>query len=336
MFQENQVATTKVTIKVPKLHSKVKGNIENAYKKIQEQNKTFHDRDDLFRFEKISTDTLFPLDRQRDTKTTWCVDRLKALGGFDWLAFGTLFVVLDKNDNKYYVWDGCGRLALAQLHFGSIEVPCLVTDGTQQELAKYFAYNQDDGRRTLSKEVLFGARYESGDPQAQKDADLLGYLGLYTKNDADPVPVPNINDIEIKFRTFDEGKKISGNDRALQKQVRDMIATAWESNKLGCTMIHQDVYWALIFLLKFYSNFRSNGCNEALQEWLTNVARNQQQNKVKWKPKSLSGNAGVAPTLALALYEDFRSSDLFTAYIAGKNRIELLRTYIADRSKDKK
>jgi hypothetical protein len=297
---------------VPDLHSHFQGNAEQVITKLAKSNSIKTSNKHLEpKIEKIPTDKLVPLESQRVTKDTWAQKRLQALGGLDMWAFGTLSVCRDPRDNVNYVWDGCGRLALAQLH-GLKEVPCVVIEGEKERAAFYFGYNQDStqGRRTLSKEVLFVNRYYSGDATAIAESNLLDRLGLYVKGDTDyavPNPQPN-GHIEIGYRAFSEGQGISGNNFAIQRQARDMIVTAWSNNPLGCHFINQDIYWAMLELLKSIPETRKNGVNVALQQFLINLATGRDQKRVDWKDKGLSGNSGVSKQLAAGLLRAFKES----------------------------
>ena len=280
------------------------------------------------RLQTLKLQDLIPLDSQRFTKEKWVTDRIVDREGLDMWAFGTLSVCYDARDNTHYVWDGCGRHALAT-QMDLKEVPCIVIDGKKEQAAFYFAYSQERGRRTLSKEVLFVNRFYSGEETAVKEAEILDLLGLYVQGDTDfsvPSPTPQ-GHINIGYRAFAEGIKIAGNDITLCRQARDMIAIAWGNNPSGCKVINQDIYWGLIKLMQIYPDARKNGLNVALQQYLIGLANQYDQNKVRWKPRGLSGNSGVAPLLAYGLYKDFWASNHWKASFTSnmkKNVIENL------------
>lgn len=305
-------SSTVVECAVPELHNKFVGDTESFFKYIEKtkSNKIYNSNlQPVLKY--IKTSELKPLESQRFTKDNWAKKRLIARGGLDMWAFGTLSVCYDPRDKVNYVWDGCGRLALAQA-VGLESVPCIVIEGEKEQAAFYFGYNQDSsqGRRTLSKEVLFVNRYYSGDATAIAESNLLDRLGLYVKNDTDyavPHPQPN-GHVEIGYRAFSEGQTISGNNFAIQRQARDMIVTAWSNNPLGCHFIQQDIYWAMLQLLKSIPETRKNGVNVALQQFLINLATGKDQKRVDWKDKGLSGNAGVSEQLAVGLLRAFKES----------------------------
>jgi len=275
--------------------------------------------------EDIDLKDLIPLDSQRETKGSWS-EQCLINQGFDWWAFQTLGVCRDPRDGKNYVWDGCGRLSIAQLYANKIgmsfKVPCRVVEGTKEQAAFYFAYTQDTpGRRTLTKEVLFVNQVASGmfDEATREATVILPFLGLYIKGDSGKsVPEnPAKTDYEISYRGFHEAlvnENMASGDIALLRQSRDMIVTAWGKTS-GFTKINQDVFWAVTCFLKVYPEARKNGINSALQSFLNGLAITvKDPKKLQWKQKGLSGNAGVAPQLAYGLRDAFKDSSLWTPH----------------------
>lgn len=272
----------------------------------------------------LSIHQLIPLESQRVTKQKWTDKRLAELGGLDMWAFGTLSICRDPRDNINYVWDGCGRLALAQLFAASANmddflVPCVVVEGDKEAAAFYFGYCQDSqqGRRTLSKEVLFVNRWYSGDKTARAEGSLLNQLGLFIKGDTDmAVPQPvSPGAVEVGYRAFAEGLKIAKNDLGLVREARDMIVNAWANNPNGCRIINQDIFWAVIMMLRIYPECRDTGrkniYNANFKKFLNHVAAGKDQSKVKWKDEGLSGNSGVAGQLAYGLLRAWRNETSF-------------------------
>jgi len=304
----NATATMALT---PTLHTMFRGDVENAKRTITKKgaNKTLNATIKPVLMN-LKTSELVPLETQRTTKEKWTTDRLADLGGLDMWAFGTLGVCYDPRDQTHYVWDGCGRLALAQLH-GLDQVPCVVIEGHKEQAAFYFGFCQEKGRRTLSKEVLFVNRAYSGDEEAVKQVSVLDQLGLYIKGDTDysiPNPTPN-GHVEIGYRAFNEGVKIA-DDMTLARQARDMIVTAWSNNPNGCTFINQDIFWAAIKLLKVYPELRNtkNQPGQALQQFLNQLGGLTAMKNIDWKPAGLSGSSSVATQLAYGLLKAFRQS----------------------------
>jgi hypothetical protein len=314
---KNQSAVTAFTAST--IHNKFRGDTTLTLKSLKKKKLELKHSDLEPELKSMRLGDLEPLESQRFVKDTWVKKRLEKQGGLDMWAFGALDVCYDPVDDKHYVWNGCGRFALAKMfaldQFGSektandFKVPCLVIEGPKNQAAFYFGYNQDEGRRTLSKEVLFVNRHFSGDPQALTEASQLAILELHVKKDSDrSVPVtPTRGSIEISYRAFHEGLSIANNDISLMRQARDMIATAWDNP----SSINQDIFWAVIFFLRIYPEARTNGVNASLQGFLKAIATLKNQEKIDWKFKGLSANKGVAPQLAYGLLKAFRDATKF-------------------------
>lgn len=323
-MKSNTLSLTPLTVN---MHSMYNGkDVSKTIKKIEKANGFDQKHSGLkFRMEDIEVSKLIPLESQRITKESWAKKRLTDQG-MDWWAIGTPSVVKDINDHQYYVWDGCGRLAIAQLwanHVGmDVKLQCSVCDGTKEEAAFYFGYTQDAGRRTLSKEVLFVNRWYSQDPAARQEEQELTNCGLFVKGDSGlSVPeLPTPGSYEISYRAFHEAKthKYMAWDEATQlvdfsllKQARDMIVLAWAKNK-SFKSVNQDIFWALVCFLKRFPAARKNGLNIALQDFLAVMAlTHKDPKKIDWKDKGLSGNSGVAPQLAMGLLKAFMASALW-------------------------
>jgi hypothetical protein len=318
----------------PCVHSKFRGDADAVVKSLEKKGlrgKVLN-RDIKPRLEFIDIDLLEPLETQRWTKGNWIVDRHEDIGGFDMVANGVLEVARDPDTGRYGVWNGCGRLGLAQTNGGIDQLPCVVYDLTWKRAAFYFAYNQDRGRRTLSKESIFVNAVASGDEESVQWESRIGFLGLYVKGDTDhAVPHPqDPSSVEIRYRSLVEGYKLANGDMALQRHARDMIFGAWSRRDEGCPMINQDLYWAVIVFLRTFPDARKNGMNRSFQKFLDWLAEGKTQSSASkaWKDvKGLSGNSGVSKQLALGLAKAFRE------YTDGKynNSIVLARLQSDDK-----
>jgi hypothetical protein len=307
--------TLTITKPSVKVHSMFRGNAERAQKQLtkKKQHGVVLNTDTPVRFEQLPVDDLHPLLTQRETTETWVKSRLKDLKGFDMLAAGALQVALDPNDQKYYVYDGCGRLAQAQVNGAPSVLPCLVYDITKEQAAFYFAYNQDQGRRNLSKEILFVNSYYSGEKQAVQWATRLSQINCFIKGTTDyAVPHPQkAGHPEIKYRALTEGWKTSGGDITLMKQVRDMICLAWGGTNSGVDIIRQDLFLGLITFLQVYPEVQKNGLNKALQSFLNATATLTPQGKLTWKQEGGNKHNQEAMSVAFGLTKAFRGSQFF-------------------------
>ena len=270
------------------------------------------------RLEFLKTSKLLPLDTQRDTKDTWVNQRLEDRNGIDLIALGALSVALDPNTQIYYVWDGCGRWCLIEANGALDTVPCLVYDIPKEQAAYYFAYNQERGRRKLSREVTFVNACVGGDLEAREWENRLTFLGCYIQGQTNyPIPnPPNPGSPEINYRTLVEGYKIAKGDMGLQRQVRDMIYSAW-AQSTGCHLIQQDLYFALCKLLSEYPAARNNGLNQAIQKYINWQATGSTQGTFvkSWKQdeiKGLTGNASASTLLCASFIKGFNASAFST------------------------
>jgi hypothetical protein len=317
------MAKINLAIAAPTVHSMVRGNVIKDIAKQNKKGLTGKLVNDKFVPELLwlKTSDLIPLESQRETNSKWVIERQEALKGLDMIAFGALSVAHDPDDENYYVWDGCGRWAIADFNGGIDTVPCLVYRMTKAMAAYYFAYTQEEGRRKLSREVTFVNGVIGGDEEHKEWAKRLDAIGAYVKaNDS-------INGIvnkdarehgypEILARALMDGYKLSGNDVSICRQVRDMIVTAWGTTDTGCPKIVTEVYWALIVVLKAIPESRKNGLHSAMQKYLSWLAEGKTQvGAMKdWKGKELkgiTGNVGIAKELGYVFAQAFANSNHF-------------------------
>jgi len=317
------MAKTNLAIAAPTVHSMVRGNVVKDIAKQTKKGLTGKLVNAQFEpvLEWIKTSDLVPLESQRETNSKWVVERQEARNGLDMIAFGALSVAHDPDDGNYYVWDGCGRWAIADFNGGIDTVPCLVYKMTKAQAAYYFAYNQEEGRRKLSREVTFVNGVRGGDPEHLEWAKRLDAIGAYVKaNDSNAGivnPDAKLNGYpEILARALTDGYKLSGNDITICRQARDMIMSAWGTTDTGCPKIVTEVYWALIVVLKAIPESRKNGLNTAMQKYLNYVAAGNTQSEAskEWKGKdlkSITGNVGVAKELGYAFAKSFVGKKTF-------------------------
>lgn len=321
------VPTTPVV--VPETHSMFSGNAANLYAELQRHNLLQIQNQHLKpKLEWLQVDQLEPLVSQRKTQEGWIRKALEYQCGFDYLANGVLFVAHDASTKKYYVFDGCGRLALAQM-VGVTSLPCLVYDMSQQDAAYYFSYMQDRGRRSLDKETLFVNAWVAKEKQARFEGERLVALDCYIIGQTKyPVPVnPTPRNPQIKHAFITKGYyKAGGHEQdtvhdpdalEIMRQAIDMIVTAWHpawkenlknfSPEAGFT-IRQDLYMGLITLMVIYPDFRrsksSRLCN-LLQEFLNWKAQGVTQQKLEWKTKGGNFHNYDDVSVAWGIFNEF-------------------------------
>ena len=317
------MAKTNLAIAAPTVHSMVRGNVIKDIAKQNKKGLTGKLVNDEFVPELlwIKTSDLIPLESQRETNSKWVVERQAAREGLDMIAFGALSVAHDPADGNYYVWDGCGRWAIADFNGGIATVPCLVYNMTKAQAAYYFAYTQEEGRRKLSREVTFVNGVIGGDEEHLEWARRLDTIGAYIKANDSSNGIVNKDAKEhgypeILARALIDGYKLAGNDVTICRQARDMIVTAWGTTDSGCPKIVTEVYWALIVVLKSIPESRKNGLHSAMQGYLNWLAdgKTQSQASKDWKGqelKGITGNVGVAKELGYAFAKSFMSHNKF-------------------------
>lgn len=304
------------TVTMNKPHDFVAGDYDKEYKKVRDKGLNRHfNQTKIPTFEYIDPVDLVPLESQRETNSVWGSKRLEDRQGLDLVAFGALSVSRGSNGINY-VFDGTGRLTLADLSGYNQPLPCLVYNIEPEEAAFYFYYSQERGRRTMSREATFVNSYIAGEKSAVALALVLEQVGLYVQGNTHyPVPHPmRPHTAEISYRAISEAHdKIAKGDVALLKQARDMIYTAFANSPSGCNKIAQDLYWAVLQILVTYPQARKGVLNDSIQKYLDYLAMGSSQSQVvkEWKgdAKGLSGNVGVSKTLAYNFLKSWKASN---------------------------
>jgi len=284
------VITDANTMHQPNMHRMFTGDAKNIYKELSEAgNIQILNQTVVPRLEMINLDNLIPLETQRFTDGNWVKKAITFQKGYDVIAAGTLMVARDPDDGKHYVFDGCGRWALAQMVGVITEIPCIVYDMPKDRAAYYFAYMQDKGRRKLDKETIFVNAWQSGETSAREEGKLLKFLDCYivgkTNFPVPPGPTPSTAQVKHAFLT--KGLEKAKGDTLLLREVRDLIGNAWGLVTSKTLVIKQDLFLGLITFLNTYPDAR-RGTNSivhtALQNFLMDVARvTPNQQDLKWK-----------------------------------------------------
>lgn len=284
-----EVDGNKVTV-----HARVVGDVKKAKKVVDSKGYGIINANNHPRLEYLTPDQLTPIDTQRDTKASWAESRLKDLKGLDMVAFGALSVGYDASNNKYWLYDGCGRDLLASLIDSNMPLPCLVYNLDQKQAAFYFSYNQDKGRRKLSKESIFVNSWFHGEPEAIKLGNILVNLGL--KISANPdfnAPYGHISStpitaVEISEKAITEvigiaGQPTEAQSLALISQAKDMIFQAFSTPVDGVPRLERvngELLWAIVYILRTYKDARVGDLNKVIQEYLNLQAQLTSQNEL--------------------------------------------------------
>jgi hypothetical protein len=318
---------------LPLMHSMFSGNIEQIFTTISENgwNKELYANIKPVA-QWLNTNQLIPLETQRKTYDKWILKVLDHCQGFDWVAFNSLSVAHDQNTGKYYVFDGCGRLALAQI-YKIPQVPCLVFELNQQRAAHYFAFMQDEGRRKMDPETLFINKYYSGNTSAELEYNRLVALDCYIIGNTEyPVPQqakPSYAQVKHAFLTRGYVKAGGRLDDTvnnvdalnLMRESVDLVKKAWfpkyKKNLLSSKkrwtpetgfIIRQDLYMGLITLLTIYPEFRignNKKMHDYLSEYLCEVAKSTHQKDLPWKREGGNEHNHDDLSVAVGLFNAF-------------------------------
>jgi len=313
--------STTTTVMQPTMHSKFNQNhidgliseLQKAgvYKKQQNESRRGH-------YEQIPTSKLVPLDTQRNVTKNWIIKVLKLSEGFDWISMGLIFVARDTKTGINYVWDGCGRLALAQAN-EIAALDCWVLEMDQAEAAGYFVRVQKTTKRSLDSAVHFCNAYAHGEKEALAMAKTLSILGMRIQG-ADDVWVPVIpkEDLvdypQVKLRGIEQAIKyanrrgpkeveaLSNND--LIRFARDIIVQAgWNDD-----LIRQDLLPGLVIFYSVYPEAMKNGLNKMIRAWFQGLAQTVKQSKLTFKHSGGNQHNREAESVALGIVKELHGS----------------------------
>ena len=327
------MSNTNTTLVVPKFHQKFKGDakelIESIIKKglNREKNSTRRGHHEI-----LSPKQLTPLESQRNAKDTWVKKALTLGDGFDRIAAGLIQVARTPNGENL-VWDGCGRLALAEA-CNIQDLDCWVVELDAQEAAHYFVYVQKTSNRSLKPGELFINAYEKGAPEAVEFADLLKRLGVRIQG-ADDYWVPRVplaqrrQYPEIRERSVKQAMKYAAKtvdltqtslselrklavcamiDEAFVKFARDTIVQAgWNDDQ-----IRQDLLPGLTIVYTCYPELMFNGLNLAFRAYFKALAGTVAQGKLEFKHMGGNMHNHEAESVAKGIIKGFRASPIMT------------------------
>lgn len=268
----------------PKVHSRTKissrtGSVDVLVNQLQTANvhgKIFNQDKINYAIQMIDTDLLDPLDSQRDTSAEWATKRLIDQGGLNAVYMGVLSVVKIPDSPRYKVFDGCGRLLMAQLQ-GLKEVPCLVHTINEQEASCAFAYMQSNGRRNLTKEIIFVNRVAAGEQVALDEQAWLEDNGLYIVA-ADNLTVPAAGQGQVvKYRVVEMVCK-KYTDSAVST-VLGWIRAGWPTAKY----IPQDLFMGMLHVTKKVPETIKNGLQTAIKDFFENINIRDIKDVKQWK-----------------------------------------------------
>ena len=324
----------------PTTHSKFKGDAQGLVKRLQKagiyqkqtpQTKRGH-------HEKIKVIDLIPLDSQRNVTDNWIYKVLKMGNGFDWIAMGLVFVARDPITKTNYVWDGCGRLALAS--FSAVEeLDCWVVEMTQAEAAKYFVRVQKTAKRSLDAGIIFCNSYANGESEALHMSMILERLGMRVQGADDlwvpPIPKEDLKDFpQVKLRAVEQAYQYARrrgpeandtiSDFDLILFARDTIVQAgWNDDQ-----IRQDLLPGLVIFYSVYPEAMKNGTNKMIRNWFQGLAQTTKQSKLTFKHSGGNQHNREAESVALGIITELQGSPKFNSGHAMTLTVKRMKTYL--------
>lgn len=295
------------------LHSKVVGDIDASQKKVQKKNLT-RTIGNYAMQQLISTDKCVPFHHNRDTNVSWATKCLAEAGGFDWKLFGSIEGIENTTTGEIEIWDGLGRLCMAQLA-GVPLIPVLVHK--QGSPGALFVKKQKLKNRSLNQEAFFVAAASSyltdgtiGDDKTDKllkrDLDALKTIGMRIESGVGnyfPQAIILSTHPTVKVNALRRALAIADNDVKIVKQARDWIFQAYpKSDYIGKELLE-----GATLLFAACPDAAKNGTYKALCEFLKSQTH-YTQDKLPFKKMGGNQHNDEARSVAFGIVEMFKTS----------------------------
>jgi hypothetical protein len=308
MQKENFKVIPFSIIETPEYHEKVIGDVVGLTQYLEKNNLDRVIKGTNGRHEYILVKDLIPLESQRNAKTAWIKKAIKLSGGFDAVAAGIIQVARDPQTGLNYVWDGAGRLALAQAT-GVTSLHCWVVDMNPQMAAHYFVYTQKTSNRNLNADELFINAYEKGESEAVAFADVLTRLGMRIQG-AHDYWVPSVYVSERKQypkcseRSIRYALSIAEGDESVVRFARDTIVDAgWNDDE-----IRKDLLPGLTMVYMVYPEMMKNGLSKSFKSYFQSLAGTVSQGKLQFKTMGGNMHNREVESVAKGIIIGFRAS----------------------------
>lgn len=315
------------------LHSKVVGDIQASTKKIQKKNiARVLGTMPLQRI--VSTDTCVPYHYNRSTQVVWAAGCLDKEQGFNWQLFGSIEGIENKQTGEIEIWDGLGRLCMAQLA-GVKQIPVIVHD--QGSPGALFVKKQKLRNRALEPEAHF-VSYASAlldparpvistkeDLAVEEELRVLKLVNLRVQSghggEYFPQNVPTKTNPKISISALRRALKTTQGQVPALKLARDMIHQAYpDADEIG-----KELFEGCVLLFTACEAAGKNGTYKSLCEFLKNMS-SISQNKLPFKQLGGNQHNDEARSVALGLWEMWSKSDASI----GTPRTVLRRKHIED------
>ena len=333
MKTENVRVIPYSVVTAPEYHEKVTGDIVDLTQYLEKNNFDKVVKGTNGRHEIILTQDLIPLDSQRNAKTAWIKKALKLSGGFDAVAAGIIQVARDPQTGFNYVWDGAGRLALAQAT-GVPGLHCWVVDMDPQQAAHYFVYTQKTSNRSLKADELFINAYEKGESEAVAFADVLERLGMRIEG-AHDYWVPRVNFVQKREypkcneRSVRYALSIANGDETVVRYARDTIVDAgWNDDQ-----IRKDLLPGLTMVYMCYPEMMRNGLSKSFKSYFQSLAGTVSQSKLQFKQMGGNMHNREIESVAIGIIKGFRDSPSMKPSQNNTVTLTRIKQYVANRMK---
>jgi hypothetical protein len=315
------------------LHSKVVGDITSSQNKVQK--KGLSKPIGTMALQRIVPTTICePYDYNRDTKVEWATKCLQSEGGFNWQLFGSIEGIENPKTNTIDIWDGLGRLCMAQLA-NIPEIPVIVhKEGSPGAL---FVKKQKLRNRSLNNEAHF-VSYCSAlpdgivvnkkeDDEIRFELETLKMVGLRVEsgqNNFYPKNVPVSNHPKISISAVRRALKLTQNSRLELQLAKNAIFGAFPNDDY----IGKELFEGMVMLFTACPDAGENGTYLSICSYLKQRAISEGQKSLSNEFKMTGGNQhnDEAKSVALGFWDRWNNSKVPTQ----RHRQVLRRKHIED------
>jgi len=321
------------------LHTKTTGNIDSAVARIQKNNLS-RVIGQMALQQVVDTDSCVPFDYNRDTKVEWATKCLQDANGFDWQLFGSIEGIENPMTKQIEIWDGLGRLCMAQLS-NVAKIPVVVHK--QGSPGALFIKKQKLRNRTLNQEAFFVAaastyikdgtvQDKKTDTLLKRDLAALSKVGLRVEGGTDNFFPRGINVKhfpKVKVNALRRSLAIANDDTTVVKTARDWIYQSYpDSDYVGKELLE-----GATFLFAACPDAGKNGTYKALCDFLKSLNATA-QDKLPFKKIGGNQHNDEARSVALGIVEMFKNSSFGQGHPSTVVREKWIREFKRPQAED--
>lgn len=295
------------------IHSKVRGNPENVRKSLAKTD-SLNIIGEMPKQKIVPTSQCVPFGRNRDTKLTWAKKSIADEGGFNWNLFGSIEGIPNKQTGEIEIWDGLGRLAIAQL-CDIPEIPVIIhSEGSPGAL---FVKKQKLRNRSLSANDHAVALYDAylkreldneTHHTIRKEVAALEYCNVRVASGEETWMPESVRKDRptISINAVRNGIKITKEPyfAEIGKLAVDTITNAYGTD---CE-IGKELFEGLCLIFRAAPKAGTNGCYQSLKDFLAAQAMNYTQRKLPFKQLGGNRHNHEARSVAVGLLSLWRDS----------------------------